>query len=470
MWRAIGLGVMVTACMQAVCAAAGKPAGAAARRRFLVLDSRIIEKAHQAKLTVGKVVKHPRNPLFPEDKPWEPRFDNLYANVIYDRTDKLYKCWYSPFIVDRGVEQIPPEQRAKRRYPARGREMGVCYATSPDGIAWTKPLMDVVMWKGAKSNIVVRGPHGAGVFKDLHEKDPKRRYKMFFKGRRISVAFSPDGIRWSKAIQCPEINVAGDTHNNAFWAPTLGKYVGITRTWGSGRRQVARTTSADFLKWTPAKVVLQGDDRNLQTYAMPTFFHGGVYLGLIMVHNQKADRVHCELAWSADTVKWHRVQEGTPLIANSAKKGAYDWGCAYAAAVPVFLPNEIRLYYGGSDGLHTGWRNGFFCLATLRPDGFAGYEPTDDETKAVITTRTITSAGSALRITADVRRGGSLRVTVINAERSLDSIPLATGKRVTKTVTDESVTFVRGKLSAGNKVILQFRLHKAKLYSFSFAE
>ena len=216
-------------------------------------------------------------------------------------------------------------------------------------------------------------------------------------------------------LQGATIRVAGDTHNNAFWAPTLGRYVGITRTWGSGRRQVARTTSKDFLKWTPAKVVLQGEDRNLQTYAMPTFFHGGVYLGLVMVHNQKADRVHCELAWSADTVKWHRVQEGTPLIANATKKGAYDWGCAYAAAVPVFLPNEIRLYYGGSDGLHTGWRKGYFCLATLRPDGFAGYEPTDDDTKAVITTR----------------KGG--------------------------------------KLSAGRKVVLQFHLHKAKLYSFSFA-
>ena len=35
------------------------------------------------------------------------------------------------------------------------------------------------------------------------------------------------------------------------------------------------------------------------------------------------------------------------------------------------------LYYGGSDGLHTSWRNGFFCLATLRPDGFAGYRATD---------------------------------------------------------------------------------------------
>ena len=463
MWRATVIGVMAMAC-------ACSPGAAAPRTRFLLLDSRIVEKADAAKLTLGTVTKHAKNPLFAEDKPWEPRFDNLYANVIYDAEDKLYKCWYSPFIIDRGVEQIPPEQRAKRRYPARGREMGVCYATSPDGLAWTKPLMDVVKWKGAKSNIVVRGPHGTGVFKDLRETDPKRRYKMFFKGRRISVAFSPDGIHWGKAVPCPEINVAGDTHNNAFWAPTLGRYVGITRTWGSGRRQVARTTSEDFLKWTPAKVVLQGQDRNLQTYAMPTFFHGGVYLGLVMVHNQRADRVHCELTWSADTVKWHRVQEGAPLIANAVKKGAYDWGCAYAAAVPVFGADEIRLYYGGSDGQHREWRNGFFCLATLRPDGFAGYEPADDDAKAVITTRTVTCTGTALRITADVRPGGSVAVTLINAERPEQSRPLAIGKPVTKTVTDGRVTLPRSTVVPGNKIALQFVIRKAKLYSFSFAK
>jgi len=465
MWRVTVVAVTVLACASSA-RAAGPP-----RTRFLLLDSRIIEKADAARLTLGTVTKHAANPLFAEDKPWEPRFDNLYANVIYDAQDKLYKCWYSPFIIDRAVEQTPPAERANRRYRPRGREMGVCYATSKDGLTWTKPLMDVVMWKGAKSNIVVRGPHGTGVFKDLRETDPKRRYKMFFKGRGISVAFSPDGIHWGKAVRCPEIRVAGDTHNNAFWAPTLGKYVGITRTWGGKprRRQVARTTTSDFLKWTPAKVVLQGDDRNVQTYAMPTFFHGGVYLGLVMIHNQKADRVHCELTWSPDTVTWHRVQKGKPLIANAATKGAYDWGCAYAAAVPVFLTNEIRLYYGGSDGLHTSWRNGFFCLATLRPDGFAGYEPAEADAKAVITTRTVTCTGTALRISADVSPGGSVAVTVINAERPEDSRPLATGKPITKTVTDAPVTLAGGTLADGRRVTLQFILRKAKLYSFSFA-
>ncbi|MCP4099699.1 MAG: hypothetical protein GY748_26060, partial [Planctomycetaceae bacterium] len=68
-------------------------------KRYLVLDNRIIEHTQHAVLTVGTITKHPSNPLFIEDQPWEKRFDNLYGNVIYDRDQQIYKCWYSPFIV-----------------------------------------------------------------------------------------------------------------------------------------------------------------------------------------------------------------------------------------------------------------------------------------------------------------------------------------------------------------------------------
>ncbi|MCY3550403.1 MAG: hypothetical protein OXH39_08065 [Candidatus Poribacteria bacterium] len=71
--------------------------------RRLVLDDRIIEEVVEAKLTLGEITKPSQNPLFGEDKPWEPRFDNVYANVIYDTDDRLYKCWYNPFIVDKRV-------------------------------------------------------------------------------------------------------------------------------------------------------------------------------------------------------------------------------------------------------------------------------------------------------------------------------------------------------------------------------
>jgi len=442
------------------------------RNRFLVLDSRIIDNTENAKLTLGQPQKHPANPLFGEDKPWEARFDNLYANVIYDEEEKIYKCWYNPFIVDYSARGMTPEEREKPYKVPSNREDGLCYATSKDGIKWDKPELGLVEFDGsAQNNIVWRtGPgiwgHGGGIFKDPLDLDPGRRYKAMFKSHVMSVGISADGIHWDKSIPCPEANADGDTHNNAFWAPTLGKYVGITRLHGKYGRQVARIESDDFVKWSKAEVVLEGLNKNLQTYAMPAFFHGGVYLGLVAIHDQKADRVWTELTWSPDTVKWNRVCPGAPLIANSQKEMAYDWGCVYASACPIFLDDQIRIYYGGCDGNHYGWRNGFFCLATLRPDGFAGYEPIDSEAWAIVTTKPIIFAGRNLCISADIPPGEFVKVVVKDEQGN----KIAVGKRTRQTVTDGPVQWLENKNLLGKRVRLEFVINTAKLYSFSFTD
>jgi hypothetical protein len=466
-----------------ICAAAGNSSAQEGspgiqRDRYLLLDNRIVEMTKNAKLTVGKVQKDKRNPLFAEDKPWEPRFDNLYANVVYDEQEKLYKCWYSPFIIDESTSNTPRKDRVnggkfkyQGRHTGRRREMGICYAVSRDGIQWEKPSLGVVEFRGNKeNNLVWRGPHGAGVFKDLHEPDAKRRYKMFFKGRKISVAFSGDGLHWGEAIECPEANVRGDTHNNAFWAPTLGEYVGITRTWARPRgRQVARTSSKDFLKWSKAKVVLEGLENHLQTYAMPVFYYAGVYIGLPAIYNSDADRTHTELTWSPDTITWHRIDAGSPLISNSPKKGEYDWGTAYAAAYPVFLKDEIRLYYGGCDDKHFGWRNGYFCLATLRPDGFAGYEQRSKDASAFVTTKPLLATGQPLTLSADVGENGFIKIIILNDIGG----GIGEAKPVRHTVTDAKVQWesrVTIRNHKGKTIRLRFELRNAKLYSFSFHE
>jgi len=445
------------------------------RTRFLVLDARIIDEINDARLTVGKVEKHPRNPLFKEDRPWEPRFDNLYANILFDEQGQRYKCWYSPFIVDERTTFTPLEKRKAVRYleaQPNAREMGVCYAVSTDGLAWEKPDLGLVEFNGTeKNNIVVRGPHGAGVFKDLREPDPSKRYKMFFKAGTMSVAYSADGLHWSEAVACPGIDVKGDTHNNAFWAPELGKYVGITRMWNREThvRQVGRTESADFVHWTKAEVVLEGLEGHLQTYAMPVFRHAGVYLGLPVIFNTKTDRTQTELTWSADTIEWRRIDPGTALIPNAQEEGAYDWGCVYGAAYPVFLEDEIRIYYGGSNGPHTNWRDGFLCLATLRPDGFAGYEPTAEDTPAVVTTKSMPCQGATLRISADVREGGSVTLSIVDA----NGADLLQSKPITQTVTDGTVEWeggTRSPATSADDIRLKFTLRNARLYSFSFAD
>ena len=59
------------------------------QQKYLVLDSRVIEKVRNAKLAVGQIKKHPANPFFGEDKPWEKRYDNVYPIVIFDEQEQL---------------------------------------------------------------------------------------------------------------------------------------------------------------------------------------------------------------------------------------------------------------------------------------------------------------------------------------------------------------------------------------------
>lgn len=449
--------------------------------RYLVLDDRIIDEVIAAKLTLGEVTKHPQNPLFGEDRPWEPRFNNVYANVIYDLEDKLYKCWYNPFIIDERVTHTPPE----KRHPDFGnymdvtpnrREMGLCYAVSKDGIYWEKPELGLIEFDGSKqNNIVMRRVNGAGVFKDAGETDPSRRYKMFFCGEpQMTVAFSPDGLHWDEPIPIPEVEAHG-THPNAFWAGALGKYVGFTRQHAGSVRLVTRTESPDFVAWTPDETVLVGSSPLLQAHDMIVFPTCGIYIGLlgIMVYPEDSNidvKQHVELAWSADTVLWHRIAEGTPFIghtpAETERYGAlpYDWGTIFPSA-PIFFDDEIRIYYGAGDGYFFNWRDGYLALATLRPHGWAGYQQVSADTPAVITTQPLTFDASCVGITADIWDSGSVRVAILDKAGS----ERAVSRPIRGTVTDAQVEWETGQGLADlsrDLMRLRFCLHNAKLYAF----
>ena len=101
---------------------------------------------------------------------------------------------------------------------------------------WQKPELGIVEFDGSKkNNIVMRrddsgDPGEAGVIKDVREVDPLRRYKMFFyrygEGMQagsgsMALAFSQDGLRWSKPQLLPEIQSDGDRTTISFGHPSF---------------------------------------------------------------------------------------------------------------------------------------------------------------------------------------------------------------------------------------------------------
>ncbi|MEJ1974034.1 MAG: hypothetical protein WDM96_16735 [Lacunisphaera sp.] len=438
----------------------------------LLLDATRIEQQDNIRIAVGQAEKSLANPLFGEDRSWEPRFDNMYPNVTWDKGERIFKCWYNLFVVE--VEDWIGSTPERMRWLYR--QSGVAYATSHDGLHWEKPALDLLPYHGAPSNLLLRDVHGAGVFRDEREPRPERRYKLFGvnerDGRRTNVAvrFSPDGVHWENATELENIKLWADTHNNAFWAPTLGRYVALTRDWDfanpgavSRVRLVARTESGDFLHWSDPQVVLRGLDDNLQVYAMPVFYHGGVYLGLPAIFDLRQDRVHVELAWSKDTVTWHRVEPGTPLIANGTRPGDYDWGCVYPAASPILTADGVKLFYAGSDGPHYGKRRGSLALATLRPDGFAAATPADPVREGTIVSTPISfQCVDVLLLTADTGAAGSVQVALMDAagRKVAQSVPL------TGSFTARPVEWSTPPSAGRAELRLCFTLKDARLYSY----
>ena len=363
---------------------------------LLMLDARVVEQPENARLVLGVPEKHPGNPLLPSDQPWENATNNYYPNVLWDSDDQVWKLWYKDVLADK-------EAIARMEAPSTVHEVGwyLLHATSKDGIAWIKPALGLHKYDGRTgTNIVARDCPNAGVFKDPHEPDVRRRFKMVSDvglGKPLA-RFSPDGVHWSAPQPMLGFTAQqGDTHNNAFFDERSGKYLWFTKLY-LGERLVTRLESDDFLHWRGSGVVLRSnldEGRKDQTYALTVFPYGGIYLGYLMMYHVGRDRtVDCELAWSPDSVQWRRVRPGVPFLKLGAK-GSYDGGTIYAqAGPPVVQDGRLRIYYGGSPAVHLGWkRSASLCLATLREDGFAAYEAQDPGRPAVITTSRVRLRG-----------------------------------------------------------------------------
>lgn len=443
------------------CAPANAESVSAKATKYLVLDDRIIDRVEGAELVLGKVEKSPSNPLFGEDRPWEPRGDNYYCNVIYDEQEKIYKCWYNPFVFSELDEKTPRDDRKNVKWEvSKERRFGVCYATSKDGIKWDKPNLGLVDYRGSKdNNIIMFDVHGLDIVKDMTEQDVHKRYKMIGAVGGIGpqrVWYSADGLKWSEPEIYEQIGGRSDTRNNVTWIPERKEWMLISRV-GFTPRDVGRSASKNFRDWSPIELVLKPESDNPQFHDMPSFRYGDVYLGLIGVFDVEADRQWVELAWSPDSIDWRRILPGTPFIPNG-KKGSYDWGCIFADQ-PILNESEIRIYYSACNGNFFGWRDAFLCLATLKPDHWAGYK-SDSKDKATVQTKTLSCNGTKLALTADVE--GTIACSVYDKN----------GKELAQleTVKDDVTNQVVGDLTKfeGKEIQLRFELQDATLYSFAF--
>ena len=254
----------------------------------------------------------------------------------------------------------------------------VCYSESRDGIHFDRPELDLFPYKDQKTNIVLvsNGGHGdrygCSVLVDANDKDPARRYKMAYYdwsvgGKReepgLHVAFSPDGIHWTKHNKGPllpslfgraavlpfadeepyrEVPVKGKPPRktwsypltmsdvvDVFWDPIRQVYVIIDKFWIDGpdggtawKMALGRTESKDFLHWSKPQLVLAPDDEDgpdVEFHGAPAFFHQGRFFALCQVKSRRARlTTDIELMTSRDGLTWERPFRKEFFLAQQA--------------------------------------------------------------------------------------------------------------------------------------------------------
>lgn len=431
--------------------------------KILFLDNWGLETVRHLTRRLNRPVKHEGNPLFIADQRWEERNMQTYGSVI-KLPGKPFQLWYS-------VTHHKPQN------------IVLCYAQSDDGLKWDKPLLDLVRYKGRKTNIVLDGDvHGPAIMWDGQAKVYRLIAGVSPTGC-ISVYSSPDGLRWTPMNQGPCISNKPDCSMGLVRGRD-GRWAAYHRHPGFGRR-VCRSTSVNFRFWeSDPKLVLEPDPHDppqLQFYALGSAMYGPYELGTLWTyHTDETDlatwhmigQQQAELAYCRQGYAWHRAAQGVPFIPHGVGRD-WDRGNLQCCSQPVYLDEEIRYYYTGTDCNHgTNWelRPGQTMglgMATLKPDRFIALDAGARE--AELLTFNFSLCGPELFINADIQRRGSVVVELLEGD----------GKPITAFAADRCVALRGDSLAhrvrwqdqgdaaalVGKMVRVRVRARHASLYS-----
>ena len=114
----------------------------------MLMDDILIEEIRGMTRKWHKLERHGNEPLITHDRAWEeaPYFRTGNTVVLRDPKDGLFKCWY---------EDLGPVRRnvwGRGNYTHRTRML---YAESTDGIHFRKPELDICLFDGKPTNILM---------------------------------------------------------------------------------------------------------------------------------------------------------------------------------------------------------------------------------------------------------------------------------------------------------------------------
>ncbi len=444
-------------------------------KKLLFLDYRELEYVEGFARAVDQPAKVSDAPLLRPELPWEQGNMQMFGSVLQG-ADGRFRAWYE-------VVETPWRVR-------------LAYAESDDGLHWRKPELDVFRDGGQSTNIVFDGePLGSAVVEDREDPLPEYRFKLLTGAAPsgcVSAFHSADGMHWESArmfggrVQ-PVIATAPDCPIGFLRAPD-GRFAAYHRMAGYGRR-VFRSESWDFAHWSgEPQMVLEPDavdPPQTQFYGLGACAYGPYELGTLWIYATDPDdhgpgKAHGlqtpELAYARAGTAWHRAEPGTAFIPNGA---ADEWDCGnlQAASQPVFLDDEIRYYYAGTNVRHSRhWelepQQAGLGMARLKPDRFVALRA--GEAPAELGTIAFKPPSVDVFVNARTADDGEVRVELQDAEaRPLVGFTAADCRPITGDSTAHRVEW-RGAGQAavpvGQPTRLRLTARRATVYSVFVTE
>jgi hypothetical protein len=173
----------------------------------LLCDDRLIAQLNGVTRQVNPPV--PVGPILVPEYPWEDRSLSYFC-VMEDQG--LCRMWYGCY-----------EGAQWQRW--------ICYATSTDGLTWSKPRVGLVAHDGSFDNNIlpVDFDDGGSVFIDPLA-PPQSRYKIFGIRPVPYLYESSDGVNFV-LVDVPLMDRMADSHNQLFFDDRINKYVAYLRSW-----------------------------------------------------------------------------------------------------------------------------------------------------------------------------------------------------------------------------------------------
>ncbi len=448
----------------------------------LLVDDHSIEGKTAVTRTYHPFEKYAGNPVLLPTEAWEDSVTYIYGTVLPAEDTSGYRMWY---------HTLRPEDTDNDG-------SNILYATSPDGVNWTKPNLGIRSWHGSTANnmIFVR-PGQSGITSVLHtpwNADPDRQYTLMnFDIGGYWGAYSPDGIHTFDLPNNPVITDGGDV-GQFMWDPFVQQFRGYVKlnsyVNGLKRRSVGHSTTAAIESWPPLALILEPDtfdDRwvpagtvqRTHMYGMSVFAYESMYLGFLWIFRATdvdgyyIGPVYAELVSSRDAVNWKREEGDRPPILPLGAPGQWDDGQLYTAIAPVFNGNTLMVYYGACDNVHgyaTKLLNCAIGLATLRKDGFVSLDA--GPSGGSVSTKSLVGASGPLHVNYKAT-AGQLAVEVLDSSDAVipgysesECIPLQ-GDSIDEVVTWQTHTQVPEDLGP---IRLRFILQNASLYSYMVGE